>query len=166
MRQLKIPRIWRRALVVAIPKRICHFGAQRFIAVYLYYVSPSRSSRNSSALVSNQSSIFRYGRSTVDQVTLLTRGIRIACWLRPELCFSISQQPGYDSVWHRGFTSKLMQLLPVRHMVRMIMEVVGNCSFTFAAGTNKRSKLRRLKNGVQQDQSWHSFFSTSTSLTC
>jgi len=31
-------------------------------------------------------------------------------------------------------------------MVRMIMEMVGNRSFTFTTGNNKRSRLRRLKD--------------------
>jgi len=36
----------------------------------------------------------------------------------------------YDNVWHCGFTCKLLQLLSDRHMVRMIMEMVSNRSFT------------------------------------
>jgi len=56
----------------------------------------------------------------------------------------------YDTVWHRGLTCKLLQLLPDRHMVRMIMEMVGNRSFTLTTGNGKRSRLRRLKNGVPQ----------------
>ena len=35
-------------------------------------------------------------------------------------------------------------------MVRMIMELVRNRSFTLTTGDSKRSRLRRLKNGVQQ----------------
>jgi len=35
-------------------------------------------------------------------------------------------------------------------MVKMIMEIVGNCSFTLTTGNGKRSRLRRLKNGVPQ----------------
>jgi len=54
-----------------------------------------------------------------------------------------------DTVWLRGFTYKLLQLLPDRHMVRMIMEMVGNRSFTFTTRNDKR-RLRRLKNSVPQ----------------
>ena len=32
----------------------------------------------------------------------------------------------------------------------MIMEMVGNCSFTLTTGNGKRSRLRHLKNGVPQ----------------
>ena len=35
-------------------------------------------------------------------------------------------------------------------MVRMIMELVRNCSFTLTTGDSKQSRLRRLKNGVPQ----------------
>ena len=35
-------------------------------------------------------------------------------------------------------------------MVRMIMELVRNRSFTLITGNNKQSRLRRLKNGVSQ----------------
>jgi len=56
----------------------------------------------------------------------------------------------YDTVWHRGLTCKLLRLLPDRHMVRMIMEMVGNRSFTLTTGNNKRSRLRRHKNGFPQ----------------
>jgi len=47
-------------------------------------------------------------------------------------------------------TCKLLRLLPDRHMVHMIMELVGNRSFTLTIGNVKRSRLRRLKNGVSQ----------------
>jgi len=55
MRQLKIPKIWRRALVVAIPKPEKPLGTQRAIVLYLCCVSPFKSSRDSSTLVSKQS---------------------------------------------------------------------------------------------------------------
>jgi len=56
----------------------------------------------------------------------------------------------YDTVWHRGLTCKLLQLLPDRHMVHMIMEIVGNRSFTLTTGNGIWNRLRRLKNDVPQ----------------
>jgi len=56
----------------------------------------------------------------------------------------------YDTAWHRGLSCKLLRLLPDKHMVRMIMEMVGNRSFTLTTGNGHRSRLRRLKNGVPQ----------------
>ena len=56
----------------------------------------------------------------------------------------------YDTVWHRGLTCKLLRLLPDKHMVRMIMELVRNRSFTLTTGNSKLSRLQRLRNGVPQ----------------
>jgi len=47
-------------------------------------------------------------------------------------------------------TCKLLRFLPDRHMVRMIMELVGYRSFMLTTSDNKRSRLQRLKNGVPQ----------------
>ena len=44
-----------------------------------------------------------------------------------------------------------LKLLPDKHMVKMIMELVRNQSFTLATGDSKQSRLRRLKNGVSQE---------------
>jgi len=56
----------------------------------------------------------------------------------------------YDTVWHRGLICKLLRFLPDRHMIHMVMEVVGNRIFTLTTGNDKRSMSRRLKNGVPQ----------------
>ena len=56
----------------------------------------------------------------------------------------------YDTVWRRGLTCKLLRLLPDRHMVHMIMDMVSNRNFTFTTGNGQRSRLQRLKNGVPQ----------------
>ena len=57
----------------------------------------------------------------------------------------------YDTVWHRGLTFKRLRLIPDRHLVRMIMELVQNRSFTLTTGDGKQSRLRRLKNDVPQE---------------
>ena len=46
----------------------------------------------------------------------------------------------YDTVWHRDLTCKLLRLLPDRHMVRMIMEMVSNHSFTLTTGNRQRPR--------------------------
>jgi len=56
----------------------------------------------------------------------------------------------YDTVWDRGLTCKLLQLLLDRHMVHIFMEMVGNRSFTLTIGNCKWCRLRHLKNGVTQ----------------
>jgi len=54
---------------------------------------------------------------------------RIAFRLRRRAVF-VDLTVAYDTVWHRGLICKLLRLLPDRHMVCMIMELVGNRSFT------------------------------------
>jgi len=87
----------------------------------------------------------------VGQVTLLTQDT--------EDGFSAKKKGGavffdltaaYDTVWHRDLTCKLLRLLPDRHMVHMIMEMVGNRNFTLTTRNGQKSRLRRLKNGVPQ----------------
>ena len=56
----------------------------------------------------------------------------------------------YDTVWHRGLTCKLLRLLPDKNMVRAIMELVRNRSFTVTTGDSNQNRLRRLKNGIPQ----------------
>ena len=103
------------------------------------------------SLLPEEQAGFRRGKSTVDQVVLLTQNI--------EICFEAKKKAGavfvnltaaYDTVWHRGLTCKLLRLLPDKHMVRMIMELVQNRSFILTTGDSKQSRLHRLKNGVPQ----------------
>ena len=51
---------------------------------------------------------------------------------------------------HRGLTCKLLRLLSDKHMIRMIMELVRNRSFTLTTGDSNQSRLRRLRNGLPQ----------------
>jgi len=95
---------------------------------------------------------FRHGRSTVDQVTLLKQDIDDSFTAKKTGVVYVGPTAAYATVWHRGLICKLLRLrlLPGRHMVHIIMEMVGSRSFTLATGTNKQSRLRRLKNGVPQ----------------
>ena len=56
----------------------------------------------------------------------------------------------YDTIWHHGLTCKLLCLLPDRHMVKMIMELVTNRSCTLTTGSETCSRLQCLKNSVPQ----------------
>ena len=94
---------------------------------------------------------FRRGRSTADQVTLLTQDIEDA--------FDAGEKAGvvlldlsaaYDTVWLRGLHLNLLQMIPDRHMVKFIMEMLYNCSFTLNTSDGQCSRQRRLKNGVPQ----------------
>ena len=94
---------------------------------------------------------FRRGKSTVDQVVLLAQNIEdyIEAKKKAGTVF-VNLTATYDTVWHRSLTCKLPRLLPDKHMVRIIMELVRNRSFTLTTGDSKQSRLRRLKNSVPQ----------------
>jgi len=72
----------------------------------------------------------------------------------------------YDTVWHRGFTCKLLRLLPDIHMVFMTMQMVGNRSFTLTTSNGKRAGYDALRTAFTRVLSWHHFSSTSASVTC
>ena len=95
---------------------------------------------------------FRCGKSTVDQVVLLTQNIEDSFKAKMKAgAVFVNLTAAYDTGWHRGLTCKLLRLLPDKHNVKMIMDVVLNRSFTLTTnGDSKQSRLRRLKNGVLQ----------------
>jgi len=156
MRQLKIPKIRRRALVVAIPKPEKPLGDPKSYRPISLLCVPfkilkrliyARVETITDPLLPQEQTGFRHGRSAVDQVTLLTQDI--------EDSFSAKKKAGvvfvdltadYETVWHRGLTCKLLRFLLDRHMLHM--EMVSNRSFTLTTGNGQRSRLRRLKNGV------------------
>jgi len=159
MRQLKIPNIWRRALIVAIPKPEKPLGdAKSYRPISLLCV-PFKILERLNARVAPiidpllrwEQAGFRHRRSAVDQVTLLTQviGDSFSAEKKTGAVF-VDLTAAYETAWHNGLTCKLLQMLPDRHMVHMIMEMVGNRSFTLTTGNDQRSRLRRLKNGVSQ----------------
>ena len=94
---------------------------------------------------------FRRGKSTVDQIVLLIQNIEDSFEDKKKAgAVFVDLTAAYNTVWHRGLTCKLLRLLPDKHMVRMIVELVRNRSFTLTTGDSKQSRLRCLKNGVPQ----------------
>ena len=157
---LKIPKVCRRVLIVAIPKsskpvedpQSCHplslLCVPYKILKQLIYnclepiVDP---------LLPKEQAGFRHGKSTVDQVVLLMQDIEGSFEAKKKACaVLVDLRAAYNTVWHSGLTCKLLRLLPDKHMIRMIMELVRNRSFTLTTGDSKLSGLRRLKNGLPQ----------------
>ena len=101
-------------------------------------------------LLSKQQAGFRRGKSTVDQVVLLTQNIEDFFEAKKKKAGAVfvDLTAAYDTVWHRCLTCKLLRLLRDKHMVRMIMEFVRNRSFTLTTGDRKQSRLHCHKNGV------------------
>ena len=94
---------------------------------------------------------FQQGRSTVDQTVLLTQNVEDSFETKKKAgAVFVNLTAAYDTVWHRSLTCKLVRLLPDKHIVRMIMELVRNRSFTLTTSDSKQSRLRRLRNGLPQ----------------
>ena len=158
LHQLKIPKVWRRALVVAIPKPLKPVeDPQSYHFISLLSVSYKilerliydRVESIVEPLLSKEQVGFRHGKSTADQVVLLTQNIENSFEAKKKAgAVFVDLAAAYDAVWQRGLTCKLLRLLPDKHIVRIIMELVRNRSFTLTTGDSKPSRLRRLKNDV------------------
>ena len=157
--RLKIPKIWRRVLVVAIPKPGKPVGdpkSYRLISLFrvpykiLERLIYARVEPLIDPLLPKEQAGFRRGKSTVDQIVLLTQNIEDFFDTKKAGAIFIDLTAAYDIVWHCGLTCKLLKLLPNKNMVKMIMELIRNRSFTLTISDSKQSRLRRLKNGVPQ----------------
>ena len=153
LRRLKIPKIWRRALVVAIPKPAKPVGDPKSYRPISLVCVPykilerliyARVEPLVDRLLPKEQAGFRRGKSTVDQVVLLTQNIEDSFEAKKKAgAVFIDLTAAYDTAWHRGLTCKLLRLLPNKHMVKMIMELVRNRSFTLTTGDSKQSRLRQ-----------------------
>ena len=122
LRRLKIPKIWRRALVVAIPKPGKPVGdpnSYRPISLLcvpykiLERLIYARVEPLIDPLLPKEQAGFRRGKSTVDQVVLLTQNIEDSFEAKKKAgAVFIDLTAAYDTVWHRGLTCKLLRLLP------------------------------------------------------
>ena len=84
----------------------------------------------------------------MDQVVLLTQDIEDSFEAKKKAgAVFVNLTAAYNTLWHCGFTCKLLRLFPDKHMVRMIMELVQNRSFMLTSDS-KQSRLCCLKNGV------------------
>ena len=97
-------------------------------------------------LLTKEQAGFRRGKSTVDQVVPLTQNTEDSFEAKNKAgAIFVDLTTAYDTVWHRGLTCcKLLRLLPDKYIVKMIMELVGNRSFTLGTGDSKQNRLRRL----------------------
>lgn len=138
MEKCKIPKIWRRATVTALPKQNkAKDDPKSWRPISLLCIPYKLLERLIHGRINpiiglqlpHEQAGFRQSLSTADQVTLITQDI--------EDCFEVNEKAGaflidltaaYDTVWHRGLTAKLLRVLPDRRMVRHIMELISNCS--------------------------------------
>ena len=151
LRKLKIPKVWRRALVVAITKplkTVENLKSYRLISLLcvpykilkrLFY---NRVEPIIDPLLIKEQAEFRHAKSTVDQVILPMQNTEDSFEAKEKAgAVFVNLTASFDIVWHCGLTCKLLRLLPDKHMVQMIMELVRNRSFTLTTGDSKPSRL-------------------------
>ena len=171
LRRLKIPKIWRRALVVAIPKPAKPVGDPKSyrpisllcvpykILEKLIYASVEPLI---DPLLPKEQAGFRRGKSTVDQVVLLTQNIEDSFEAKKKAgAVFIDLTAAYDTVWHRGLTCKLLRLLPDKHMIKMIMELVRIEVSPLPPVTASKAGYAVLKTAFLRDRSWLPSYLTS-----
>ena len=78
----------------------------------------------------------------MDQVILLKENIKN---------FFVDLTAAYDLSGTVALPANFLRLLRDKHMIRMIIKLIGNESFTLTSGDSKQSRLRRLKNSVPQE---------------
>ena len=154
----KLPKIWRRAKVIALlkPNKLLE-DPKGYRPITLLCVPYKILERLLHARLEpvidpklpKEQAGFRCGKSTVDQVTLLTQDIEDS-FQRGEKAgiVLLDLTAAYDTVWLRGLHLKLLQMIPDRHMVGFIMEMLTNCSFTLHTSDGQHSRLRCLKIGL------------------
>ena len=157
LHRLKIPKIWRRTLVVAIPKPKEPGEAPKSYRpisplCVLEELIHTRAEPIIDSLPSREQAGFRHGRSTVHQIVLLAQNIEDYFEAKKKAgAVFVDLTAAYDPFWHRGLTCKLLRLLRDKNMVRMILELIQNRIFTFTISDRKQIRLRRLRNGVPQE---------------
>ena len=123
--RLKIPKIWRRALAVAIPKlkkpmedhKIYHPISRLCVPdkILERFIHNRMEPINDPPLPREQAG-FRRGKSTVDQAVLLTQSIEDSFKAKKKAGAAfVNMTAAY--VWHRGFTCKLLRFIPYKRMV-------------------------------------------------
>ena len=121
LRRLKTPKIWRRALVVAITKLTKHLEDPKSYRPISLLCVPykilerliyARVERLIDPLLPKEQAGFRRGKSTVDQVVLLTQNIEDSFEAKMKAgAVFVDLTAAYDTFWHRDLTCKLLRLL-------------------------------------------------------
>ena len=160
MSTLRLPKIWRRSEIIAIlkPKKPADdaksYRPISLLCVPLKLLERLLLTRLNPVIdpqLPPQQAGFRHGRSTTDQVTLLTDDIEAGFEAKQKVgVVLVDLTAAYDTVWLRGLHLKLLRMVPDVHMVSFVMELLTNRSFKLKTSDGQVSRLRRLRNGVPQ----------------
>ena len=120
LRRLKIPKIWRRALVVVIPKPMKPVGDPKSYRPISLLCVPYKILESLIyacvkplivPLLPKEQAGFKRGKSNVHQVVLLTQNIEDSFEAKKKAgAVFVNLTAAYDTVWHRGITCKLLRL--------------------------------------------------------
>ena len=160
LRHTVIPKIWRRATVVAIlkpnkptddPKSYRPISLLCVPYKILERLILARISPVIEPPLPSEQTGFRQGRSTVQQVLKLTCEIEKSFENGYEAgVVMVDLTAAYNTVWHQGLALKLLRTIPDRHLVRFIMNILSNHSFKLKTSAGQISRLRIFRNGLTQ----------------
>ena len=134
MKTTKVPKIWKLAKVVAVPKpkkppnlASSYRPISLLCVPYKLYerLIYNRIQPITESVLPKEQAGFRPGRSSQDQVVLLTEDIE--CSFDKNLKAGIvlvDLSAAYDTVWHRGLTLKLLKTIPSKEIARVIMPMI------------------------------------------
>ena len=109
---------------------------------------------------------FRHRRCTTHQVVKLTNDIKDSFEQGNKAgVVLVDLTAAHDTLWHQGLMLKLLRMIPDKHLVRFITNILANRSFVLTTSDGQHSRLRRLRNGLPRDPVFLLYFSTSTSVT-
>ena len=175
LRYVTVPKIWRRATVVAIlkpnkpaedPKSYRPISLLCVPYKVLESLLLARLNPVVNPQLPNEQAGFRQGRSTVQQILKLTSDI--------EKSFELGHKRGvvlvdlsaaYDTVWQQGLALKLLRDIPDRHLVRFIITILSNRSFKLKPVLDKQSVYVHSRTMYHKDRRCHRSSLTYTSAT-
>ena len=134
LKTITVPKIWKLSKVIAVPKpKKPPDNPSSYRPVSLLCIPLKLYERliydriqpiTESCLPIEQAG-FRPGRSSLDQVALLTEDIEQAIDQKLKAgIVLVDLSAAYATVWHRGLTFKLLNTIPSRHIVCVIMSMI------------------------------------------
>ena len=134
MKHKKMPKSWKMAKIIAVlkpnkptdsPKSYWSISLLSVTYKLLERLICNRILPIVESILPEEQAGYRPNRRTLDQVALLTKNIEFAFSKNMEAgTVLVDLSAAYDTVWHRGLTLKLLQIIPSKDMERMIMSMI------------------------------------------
>ena len=156
LKHKSIPKIWRKATVVALPKPNKPTDDPKIYRPISLLCVPYKIlerlllARLDSVVdpqLPEEQAGFRRGRCTTHQVVKLTNDIEDSFEKGNKAgMILVDLTAAYDTVWHQGLTLKLLHKIPDRHMVGFLTNILANRTFVLKTSDGNCSRPRRLRN--------------------